>query len=145
MLKSMPLKDIKRELRRYSDKAKAKVLRRFFKTGPGEYAEGDIFLGVTVPALRKLAKQFQGLKLKSVVELLRSPIHEERLLALLILILKYRKSDADHKLNISSETSFAIKTKISCMNWQDPLCFGIEGSLSFRRSILSKMTSLRRP
>ncbi|MDP2929527.1 MAG: DNA alkylation repair protein [Candidatus Omnitrophota bacterium] len=96
----MPLKNIKRALRRHQNKAKAKVLRRFFKTDPGEYAEGDIFLGVTVPVLRKLAKQFQGLKLKSVVELLRSPIHEERLLALLMLILEYRKSDADHKSRI---------------------------------------------
>jgi 3-methyladenine DNA glycosylase AlkD len=96
----MPLKSVKRALRRRQNKAKAKVLRRFFKTGPGEYAEGDIFLGVAVPVLRKLAKQFQGLKLKSVVDLLRSPIHEERLLALLMLILKYRKSDADNKSRI---------------------------------------------
>jgi len=68
------------------------VLRSFFKTGPGEYAEGDIFLGVTVPVLRKLAGQFKDIELRSAVELLRSSIHEERLLALLILILKYRSS-----------------------------------------------------
>ena len=98
----MPLKDIRRTLRRHQDKAKAKALRRFFKTGPGGYAEGDIFLGVTVPVLRGLAKQFQGLELKSAVELLRSPIHEERLLALLILILKYRQSDTNDKSRIYS-------------------------------------------
>ena len=96
----MPLKDIRRELRKHSDKEKAKILRRFFKTGPGEYAEGDIFLGVTVPVLRKLASQFKGIELKSTVELLRSAIHEERLLALLILILKYRGSGQKDKKKI---------------------------------------------
>jgi 3-methyladenine DNA glycosylase AlkD len=96
----MPLKNIRRALRRHRDKEKAKVLRGFFKTGPGQYAEGDIFLGVTVPVLRRLAKQFQGLGLKPAVELLRSPIHEERLLALLVLILRYRESDVDNKIRI---------------------------------------------
>ena len=76
------------------------MLRRFFKTGPGEYAEGDIFLGVTVPVLRKLARQFKDIELKSAVGLLRSSIHEERLLALLILILKYRGSSLKDKEKI---------------------------------------------
>ena len=96
----MPLKDIRRILWKHQDKEKAKVLRRFFKTGIGEYAEGDIFLGVTVPVLRKLAKQFKSIELKSVVELLRSSIHEERLFALLILILKYRGSKLKDKEKI---------------------------------------------
>ena len=76
------------------------MLRRFFKTGPGEYAEGDLFLGVTVPVLRKLAKQFKDIELKSAVELLRSSVHEERLLALLILIFKYRGSSPRGKEKI---------------------------------------------
>lgn len=76
------------------------MLRRYFKTGPGEYAEGDIFLGVTVPVLRKLAKEFRGIGLKSATELLQSPIHEERLLALLILIIKYRGSSVKIKEKI---------------------------------------------
>jgi len=96
----MPLKNIRRSLRRHRDKEKAKVLQGFFKTGSGQYAEGDIFLGVTVPVLRTLAKQFQEIELKSAVELLRSPIHEERLLALLVLVLQYRKSDIDNKNRI---------------------------------------------
>ena len=76
------------------------MLRRFFKTGTGEYAEGDIFLGITVPVLRKMAKQFKDIELKSAIGLLRSSIHEERLLALLILILKYRGSNEKGKQKI---------------------------------------------
>ena len=96
----MPIKKIRETLNRCQDKKKAKVLRGFFKTGIGEYAEGDLFLGVTVPVLRKLARQFKDIELKSAVELLRSSIHEERLLALLILILKYRGSGEKDKKEI---------------------------------------------
>ncbi|MDO8535585.1 MAG: DNA alkylation repair protein [Candidatus Omnitrophota bacterium] len=96
----MSIKKIKAALRRGRSKEKAKLLRSFFKTGPGEYAEGDIFLGITVPVLRDLAKQFKHIELKSVVKLLKSSIHEERLLALLILILKYRASAEKGKKNI---------------------------------------------
>lgn len=87
------IKKLKRDLRRYGNKEKAQILRSFFKTGPGEYAEGDLFLGITVPVLRKLAVRYQELGLKETLQLLKSPIHEERLLALFILILKYGKSD----------------------------------------------------
>ncbi len=100
LYKSISLKRIRQALRRHQDEEKAKVLRRFFKTGIGEYAEGDIFLGITVPVLRKLAKEFKDIGLKSSVELLKSSIHEERLLALLILILKYRASSPKDKEKI---------------------------------------------
>ena len=88
----MSLKKIKSELRRHSDKKKARLLQRYFKTGPGEYAEGDIFLGMTVPILRAMARQYQGLDLDEAICLLKSAVHEERLLALLILIHKYNKA-----------------------------------------------------
>ena len=68
-------------------------LQRFFKTGPGEYAAGDLFIGINVPVLRSLAKKYQSLSLGEVLHLLKSRIHEERLLSLLILILKYRAGD----------------------------------------------------
>src|SRR5438105_15789826 len=60
---------------------------RFFKTGPGQYGEGDTFIGVRVPALRKLAREFRDLPLAEIETLLHSPVHEERLLALLVLVL----------------------------------------------------------
>lgn len=64
---------------------------RFFKTGPGEYGAGDVFLGVRVPVLRKLAREFRELPLTEIEGLLQSPIHEERLLALLVLVLSVAK------------------------------------------------------
>jgi len=69
-------------LRAAADPEKARVLRGFFKTGPGEYGEGDRFLGINVPALRKLAREFQSLSLADVTGLLQGSWHEERVLAL---------------------------------------------------------------
>ena len=96
----MSLKKLKFDLRRYSDKKKAKISLRFFKTGPGEYAQGDIFLGITVTMLRILSKRYQSLAFNETLQLLKSRIHEERLLSLLILILKYRKVDLSEKRKI---------------------------------------------
>lgn len=69
----------------------AKLLARFFKTGPGQYGEGDIFLGVRVPAVRKIAKEFRDLPTDEVVTLLHSEIHEVRLLALVILVGQFER------------------------------------------------------
>ena len=67
--------------------------QRFFKTGPGEYGEGDVFRGIRVPIQRKVAKQFKHANLDTVIELLHSVYHEDRLVALLILVEKYKKKD----------------------------------------------------
>src|SRR3954471_9792524 len=66
---------------------------RFFKTGPGQYGEGDTFIGVRVPALRKLARECRALSLTEIEALLHSAVHEERLLALLVLVLGVGKCD----------------------------------------------------
>lgn len=81
------------ELERLADPETAAFLQRFFKTGPGEYAEGDRFLGIRVPVLRKLAAKYQSLDLSACSALLRSPWHEARLLALLILVRAYNRAD----------------------------------------------------
>ena len=94
------LEDARRQLRKYADKEKAKLLLRFFKTGPGEYAQGDIFLGVMVLFTRKVVKEFQDLPLADVLKLLRSKFHEERLLALFILVQQFNKADAKAKEKI---------------------------------------------
>ena len=80
---------IRRELKALSTPARAAAVQRFFKTGPGEYGEGDRFLGVTVPALRKVAASYRDLPLAATSGLLQSAWHEERLLALLILVRQY--------------------------------------------------------
>jgi len=71
----------------------AAILARFFKTGPGQYGEGDKFIGVKVPVIRKVAKEFKALPLAEVECLLHSDIHEERMLALVILVGQFQKGD----------------------------------------------------
>ncbi len=73
-------------LRKHADPARAKISRGFFKTGPGQYGEGDVFIGVTVPAIRSVARESLLMSRVEVRHLLHSHIHEERLLALLILV-----------------------------------------------------------
>lgn len=86
----------------------------FFKTGVGHYAEHDIFIGVTVPSLRKIAQQFADLSLDDVQELITSKINEERLLALLILIAQYKKATSEHKEEIYQ---FYLKNLNHVNNW----------------------------
>ena len=87
----MNLSDARKSLRALGNPVIAEQTQRFFKTGEGEYGEGDKFLGIRVPVLRKHAKQFRELPLKETESLLHSRFHEERLCALLILVLKYSK------------------------------------------------------
>ncbi|MGD8229592.1 MAG: DNA alkylation repair protein [Desulfobacteraceae bacterium] len=98
----MQVKRIRNRLEDLRDEEKAKILKKFFKTGPGEYGEGDLFLGIKVPELRKLAKEYQYIGYRGIAALLRAPVHEERLLALLILIRKYAKADDAEKKRIFS-------------------------------------------
>ncbi len=91
------LADIRNELKERGDAEIAQHSRRFFKTGPGEYGEGDVFRGIRVPALRKLAKRYHSLSLPDTRKLLRGKFHEDRLLALLILVERYRAGDTAQK------------------------------------------------
>lgn len=79
------LNELKNDLAMAADPQKAAVLRRFFKTGKGQYGHGDKFLGIVVPKQRRIAKDYIDLPLGDIERLLRSPYHEERLTALLIL------------------------------------------------------------
>ena len=85
---------VRAELRRHADPARAVKVAGYFKCGPGEYGEGDVFIGVTVPSLRKVVRAFRDLPLAEVDALLRSRIHEERLTALLIMVDQFHRDEA---------------------------------------------------
>lgn len=88
----MNLSELKSALKSLANPEKAKTLQRFFKTGKGEYGEGDIFLGIPVPQVRKISKKYLNLTIQEIDSLLESKIHEERLIALLILVEKFKTS-----------------------------------------------------
>jgi 3-methyladenine DNA glycosylase AlkD len=85
----MSLTSIRRELKRVATPARAKTNAWFFKTGKGQYGEGDRFIGVTVPQLRTIAKTYRDASLSDLKKLLDSTIHEERLLAVIILTIQF--------------------------------------------------------
>ncbi len=89
----MTASSIEARLRQLADEPTARVLRGYFKTGPGQYGEGDVFLGIKVPPLRRLARDYRGLSLAEAAKLLRSAYHEARLLALLLLVERFAAGD----------------------------------------------------
>jgi 3-methyladenine DNA glycosylase AlkD len=97
----MIINTIKNDLRALAKPEKREVLQRFFKTGPGEYGEGDLFLGVMVPDIRAVAKQYyRSIGLRGLAVLARSPYHEERLLGLVILTYQFENGDKHRKKEI---------------------------------------------
>ena len=96
----MTLKSLKQNLREIADPEKAEHSMRFFKTGKGEYGEGDKFLGVKVPVLRQQAKKYGDIELPDIKKLLKSPYHEERLCALIILVQKFTKGTEKERSGI---------------------------------------------
>lgn len=86
---------VRKALRQFGSPARAAGAARFFKTGKGEYGEGDVFMGVTVPECRLVAKEFRALPLGEAEKLLMSRVHEERLTALLILVARFERGDRE--------------------------------------------------
>ncbi len=93
----MPASEIRQRLRRLANPDKAAILQRFFKTAPGEYGEGDIFLGINAPVLKTLAKEYKHISVAEAEDLLHSEIHEERALALHFWVTLYNKKIPDQK------------------------------------------------
>ena len=110
----MSLENLKKELSDLADFEKANLLQGFFKTGEGQYGEGDIFLGIIVPNTRRVAKKYVGLELSEIKKILYSKIHEERLCALLILVEKFTKADESNKKLLYE---FYIKNAKQVNNW----------------------------
>ena len=91
------IKQLKKELQKKANSKKAKIISRFFKTGKGQYGEGDIFLGISVPETRSVAEKFVNLNFDDIKKLLDNEIHELRLTALFILINKYKQNHEKRK------------------------------------------------
>lgn len=105
---------IRTALKSGSDPRRAAVARSFFKTGPGEYGEGDEFLGLSVPDVRKLAAAYRDISLGDIRCLLASPVHEERLLALLVLGARYSRAADKEKNRIFD---FYLRNRKRVNNW----------------------------
>ncbi|MBV2097241.1 MAG: DNA alkylation repair protein [Candidatus Thiodiazotropha sp. (ex Codakia orbicularis)] len=96
----MNAKHLRETLRGLADPAIAEHSQRFFKAGKGEYGEGDRFLGIRVPVLRREARRHLGISIAQLLRLLRSRYHEERLCALLIMVLKYQRGSEEERAAI---------------------------------------------
>lgn len=108
---------ILKEILTQRNSKKAQLLSRFFKTSKGEYGEGDKFLGITVPVSRSIAKKYGDIKLKYAQKLLENKYHEVRLVALLILVHKY-KTSSDQDLEAKKEiVDFYLKSSKYINNW----------------------------
>lgn len=106
---------IQEALRACAKPEKVEVYRRFFKTGPGEYGEGDQFIGVTMPDTRKIAKQFVSIDREDLLPLLASPVHEDRMCALIVLTYQYAKTK-----NVQEQrkiVNFYLANRAASNNW----------------------------
>ena len=92
--------DIQQSLRQYATLERKRKIEWFFKTGKGQYGEGDQFIGVSNPDIRKVARQYQDINLQEIELLLHSPIHEDRLCALIILVNQNKKANLDTRQKI---------------------------------------------
>lgn len=110
----MNLSEIRKKIQKHKNPTQAINLQRFFKTGKGEYGEGDVFYGIKVPVQRTIAKQFKDLSLDAVKSLILSKVHEERLIAAFILVDQFNRGDEKKKKNI---LNFYLKNRKGINNW----------------------------
>lgn len=110
----MKLKNLRKVIRDSANEKHAKTMQWFFKTGKGEYGEGDKFVGIKVPVQRQIAKKFLDLENEDLKILLNSKIHEERLIALLILVIIYQKANDKGKEKVYK---FYLRNSNKINNW----------------------------
>ncbi len=106
--------EVIKDIQKLANPEKAKAYQWFFKTGKGQYGEGDVFLGLTVPQQRSVVKKHLGLSLPKIQTLLKSKFHEHRLVGLLILVNKFQKADENEKARIFN---FYLKNTKYVNNW----------------------------
>lgn len=129
-------KDVSAALKKLATPERAAASMRFFKTGPGQYGEGDIFIGLSVPQIRSVVKTFQELSLTETEKLLHSPIHEERLTALLIWVGQFKKGSQKEIVELYLKNTAYIN------NWDlvDTSAAQIIGSYFYKNpSLLSEL------
>ena len=130
--------DLERAMLAQANPDVAKILMRFFKTGPGQYGEGDRFLGIKNPLTRRTAKAFRGLPVAEAVRAAKSPWHELRLCALLILLDKYQSKKAGEKERAAIFNHYADLARRECVNnWDliDLTAPGITGAYAFEHGV----------
>jgi 3-methyladenine DNA glycosylase AlkD len=139
----MEYQSISRNLRKLSSPDKALKAKRYFKTKPGDYSADDVFIGVTTPELRKMAKSLLSLSFNVLKNLLKSEIHEERLLAIIIMVDQYKKSDFQQRKVIFQ---FFMKYKNRINNWDlvDTSAAAILGEFSIQNHSFEIMNKLIR-
>ncbi|MDD5725905.1 MAG: DNA alkylation repair protein, partial [Patescibacteria group bacterium] len=98
--KPLSLKILKAALKKHANPQRALAAKRYFKTGKGEYGEGDVFLGLSVPDQRKIAKDYKALPLSDIQKLLKTKIHEERFVALVLMVARYQSGDESLKKEV---------------------------------------------
>ena len=108
------LSELKKDLKAHENAEKAVFFPRFFKTGKGEYGEGDKFLGVVVPEQRKIAKKYKDLSFSDIAKLLKGGFHEHRLTAIFILVHRFQKGDEATKKKVYE---FYLKHRNRVNNW----------------------------
>jgi len=111
---TLSLSNLRLAVAKAGNKTRAQNVARFFKTGPGQYGEGDIFVGLTVPMSRVIAKEYRDLPLPEINKLLTSKIHEERLIALLILNSRFSNSSLAQQKSI---VDLYLKNTKNINNW----------------------------
>jgi len=112
------ISQIKQDLQKLANPEQAKILQRFFKTGKGEYGEGDVFLGIKVPEQRKVAKKHLDISLSELQELVQSKYHEHRLTGFMMIEYKFQKAEKKNDKKEQEELyDFFIKNKEYANNW----------------------------
>lgn len=131
---NLNFKKVESELRGFANREKAEFFPRFFRTGPGEYGEGDQFIGVVVPDQRATAKKFANLPLSEIEGLLDSPFHECRLTGLLILVNQFEKSTSDNARKCIYDFYVAHTDRVNNWDLVDSSCHKIMGPYLYQRS-----------
>jgi 3-methyladenine DNA glycosylase AlkD len=136
----MTLTDVRRRLQEQGDPDDAVFLQRFFKTAPGQYGAGDHFLGIRVPATRRLSREFSDLPLEDLEKLLHDKWHEARLLALVIMVNRFERGDVAERAEIF-RTYLANTDRVNNWDLVDLSAPGIVGAhLETRsRAVLDKL------